>query len=213
MTLPIPGLLVTALLLMPAGRAWAEATALDVYAAAEAGGAARFSGVPEKFPGGRVALKTSGYARADLMRLAAAKARRYNLSPKLVLAIVTHESNWDTACRGAAGEYSLGQILPSTWEKMREAKKISGNPWLPENNLEATARYISDSQASITQRDLEFAKKNGLQRGHLLMIMYNAGRGSLNKYVAGEPMPQKIISYVRQVVKIHNSWGKAQKRR
>ncbi len=204
------------ILLLPLA-ARAERSALDVYAEADAGGYREILGysIPEKAAAIRLPVRKilPDYNLEQLRALAYRKALKYNISPRLLESIIWHESGFKIGCLGAAGEFSLGQILPSTWDLMRRSGKIGGNPWLPENNLEAAAMYIRDSYASLTQKDMAYAARMGYQREHLILSLYNGGRGTLNKYVnASEPLPPKLISYVKSVVKIHNSLGKRQTR-
>lgn len=205
------------LLLLPLTAA-AERTALDVYLE---DGARGYQGIGNSIMKAKIAVprpveKRSyrDYDLEELRAIAHSKAVKYHIPPKLFEAIIWHESGFKTSCLGAAGEFSLGQILPSTWELMRRSGKISGSPWAPENNLEAAAMYIRDSYSSLTRKDLAYAAKMGYQREHLILSLYNGGRGTLNKYVnASKPLPPKLIAYVKNVVKIHNSLGKKQKRR
>jgi len=191
----------------------AERSALDVYAAAEAGGCPEIYSyhrpVRAAAPRPAVRKRTPAYELGPLRALAYSKALKYNIPPKLFESIIWHESGFKVACLGAAGEFSLGQILPSTWAQMR----IAGSPWVPENNLEGAARYIRDSYASLTQKDMNYAARMGYQREHLILSLYNGGRGTLNRYVnASKPLPPKLISYVKSVVKIHNSLGKGKRK-
>jgi len=207
-----------ALLLLSPLTAQAGRNPLDIYAEAEAGWTERsysspvvvrsaFQRPPQK--------RNSRSSELEKLRaIAYSKAVKYNISPKLFEAIIWHESGFQTSCLGAAGEFSLGQILPSTWDLMKRSGKISGSPWSPENNLEAAAIYIRDSYASLTRKDLLYAARMGYQREHLILSLYNGGRGTLNKYVnASRPLPPKLIAYVKNVVKIHNSLGREKKRR
>jgi len=205
------------LLLLPLMAA-AERTALDVYLEDGARGYQSIgnSMIKVKSAAPRPVEKRSyrDHNLEELRAIAYSKAIKYHIPPRLFEAIIWHESGFKTACLGAAGEYSLGQILPSTWELMRRSGKISGNPWVPENNLEAAAMYIRDSYSSLTRKDLAYAAKMGYQREHLILSLYNGGRGTLNRYVnTSRPLPPKLIAYVKNVVKIHNSLGKKQGRR
>lgn len=71
-------------------------------------------------------------------------ARRHDLEPSLLAAVITVESDWDPRALGAWGEIGLMQILPSTARFLSHwAKLESYDLYDPETNLELGALYLA----------------------------------------------------------------------
>ena len=195
----------------------AERSALDVYAAAFGGEVYATSETLSrtfKVKKARFDTKLGDTSVAELRRLARSKAIKYGLPPTLFEAVIQAESNFDKRCLGAAGEMSLGQIMVPTWAIL--VGKIPGaapEPWRPEDNLEGAAIYMRDSFYSLTPAYLEYARRRGYLREHLVLALYNGGSGTVGRCVRTDrPLPPKIISYIRRVIRIHNSLQRRQER-
>ena len=199
--------LCSALLIILPCAGMAEISAFDVYIAAARGEVLVFNETsphPTRVKASLGKVSSGGYSLQKLRSLAHGKARKYGISPRLFEAIIWAESNFDPACLGAAGEYSLGQIMPGTWAGLAAAGRLQ-NPWVPEENLEGAAKYIKDSYSSLTPKDLSYAARMGYTREHLVLCLYNGGRGTLNRHVnSGRPLSPKLLAYVGRVVNIHN---------
>ena len=86
-------------------------------------------------------------------------ARRFDLSPALIEALVWQESRWRPNARSHAGARGLAQLMPGT------ARYLGVNPDDPFANLEGGARYLRE-QLDRFDGDLEKA-----------LAAYNAGPG------------------------------------
>lgn len=89
--------------------------------------------------------------------LVIATATRHRVDPRLIAAIVTVETGWDSTAVGSKGELGLMQILPSTGAFLaRQAGLAQYNLADPATNLDLGARYIFSllEQYGTTERAL-----------------------------------------------------------
>ena len=84
-------------------------------------------------------------------------ARKYDISPALLEAVVWQESRWNQAAVSSAGARGLTQLMPGT------ARDLGVNPNDPHSNLEGGARYLR-MQLDAFGGDVELA-----------LAAYNAG--------------------------------------
>lgn len=115
---------------------------------------------------------------ADLVALATEKAEKYGVPVALFLAQIQSESSWDPTAVSSAEAEGLGQLMPGT-----AAGLGCDNPFDPEQNLEASAKYMR----SLYE---EFGDWN------YALAAYNGGPNSLD---AGEPLPGWAQDYIDMV--------------
>ena len=115
---------------------------------------------------------------ADLVALATDKAEKYGVPVALFLAQIQSESSWDPTAVSSAGAEGLGQLMPGT-----AAGLGCDNPFDPEQNLEASAKYMR----SLYE---EFGDWN------YALAAYNGGSNSID---AGEPLPGWAQDYIDMV--------------
>jgi soluble lytic murein transglycosylase-like protein len=63
-------------------------------------------------------------------------ARRMNVDPTLVMAVVTVESHWNSSALSYHGAEGLGQLKPET------ARELGVNPWSGRSNLRGITLYL-----------------------------------------------------------------------
>ena len=115
---------------------------------------------------------------ADLVSLATEKAQKYNIPVTLFLAQIQAESNWNPQAVSEVGAEGLGQLMPAT-----AAGLGCYDPFNPEQNLEASAKYMQGLYEQFG--DWNYA-----------LAAYNGGPNSLSK---NEPLPGWAQDYVNQV--------------
>lgn len=115
---------------------------------------------------------------ADLVSIATEKAQKYNIPVTLFLAQIQSESSWNPQAVSEVGAEGLGQLMPST-----AAGLGCHDPFNPEQNLEASAKYMQGLYEQFG--DWNYA-----------LAAYNGGPNSLSK---NEPLPGWAQDYVNQV--------------
>lgn len=110
------------------------------------------------------------------------------IDPKLLLAVMTVESECIRASTSSRGAVGLMQILPSTARGLGEF-----NAHYPEDNIRAGARYLRELKDRFGQ-DLS-----------LTLAAYNAGPTAVKKY-GGVPPYRETKNYVRKVLKVYSSY-------
>ena len=123
-----------------------------------------------------------GYSGYDLHILKAAK--RYEISPALIKAIVHAESGFNPRARSHAGAMGLMQIMPATARELGLRK-----PFNVEQNILKGSQYL---------KQLLIRYPNSLDHA---LAAYNAGMGAVAKY-GGVPPYQETIGYVRKVKRL-----------
>jgi soluble lytic murein transglycosylase-like protein len=133
---------------------------------------------PVRFAAGSVAPRT---AYGDLIFAA---ARRHEINPELVAAVIRAESAFQPRALSNKGARGLMQLMPATAKRYGVR---SSELFLPERNIEAGVRYL----AFLADR---FA-------GDLPKILagYNAGEGTVARY-GGVPPYRETQSYVRRIL-------------
>ncbi len=108
-------------------------------------------------------------------------ARRFDLSPALIEALVWQESRWRADAVSPKGARGLAQLMPAT------ARYLGVDPDDPMANLEGGARYLRE-QLDRFEGDLEKA-----------LAAYNAGPGRVEK-AGGVPAITETRHYVAAIM-------------
>lgn len=116
----------------------------------------------------------------DLHAYATHTARKYGIPPQLFLALGGKESGYDNSAVSPKGAQGWGQLMPTT------ARELGVNPDDPHQNIEGSARYLSQQY-----------KRFGSWR--LALAAYNAGPGAVEQY-DGVPPYGETQQYVRDIL-------------
>lgn len=108
-------------------------------------------------------------------------ARRFDLSPALIEALVWQESRWRANAVSPVGARGLAQLMPGT------ARELGVDPGDPFANLEGGARYLR-AQLDRFDGDLEKA-----------LAAYNAGPGRVER-AGGVPNIRETKFYVAAIM-------------
>jgi len=117
-----------------------------------------------------------------------AEARKNNLDPQLVAAVVETESRFKPTARSHAGAQGLMQLVPRTGKWMG-AKNLMN----PQENVKAGTKYLS----YLTKRFKGDETK--------IIAAYNAGEGNVRRF-GGVPPFRETQNYVKKVLKSKESY-------
>ncbi|MBC8103952.1 MAG: lytic transglycosylase domain-containing protein [Cytophagales bacterium] len=133
-------------------------------------------------------------------------SERYDVDPRLVVALIIAESDFNPRSTSNKGAMGLGQIMPD------EAKTLGlSNPYDPVQNV-AGAIYLLRGRLNKYSGG---AGQKDLQSKHIVLALasYNAGMGAVKKY-GGVPPYRETQNYVRKITKLYQQLcaGDGQKR-
>ncbi|HEX6211134.1 MAG TPA: lytic transglycosylase domain-containing protein [Methylomirabilota bacterium] len=109
-------------------------------------------------------------------------ARRHDLSPDLVRAVIQVESAWNPRAVSSKGALGLMQLMPATAAELGVT-----DPFDPEQNIRGGVTYL--------KRLLD--RFNG--NPELALAAYNAGPGAVEKYGRRIPPYRETRQYVRKI--------------
>lgn len=110
-------------------------------------------------------------------------AKRHQLNPALVAALVRAESAYNSKAVSHKGAQGLMQLMPATARRFGLA---AGESFVPERNIEAGTRYL----AWLLQRfDGDVARA---------LAAYNAGEGTVDRF-GGIPPYRETRTYVKRI--------------
>jgi len=116
-----------------------------------------------------------------------ANAARTHVDPRIIMAVVTVESDWYANAVSGVGAQGLGQLMPGT------AAELQVNPHDAADNLRGTAKYL---------RTL-FARFRGQHNTIMKAIAgYNAGPNAVAAYGGVPPYPE-TQHYVTSVLHVY----------
>lgn len=115
-------------------------------------------------------------------------AKRHDVDPNLVRAMIKAESNFNTRAVSRKGAIGLMQLMPAT------ARELKVNPYDPAQNLEGGVRHMK-----------QLLERNGGDIA-LSLAAYNAGQGAVERH-GGVPNYKETKSYVRKITDMYADPG------
>jgi len=123
---------------------------------------------------------STGQPFADIVTEA---ARRFDLPPAWIDAVITVESDGDPRAVSPRGAMGLMQLMPSTWSEMRDRLAIGDDPFDPRANILAGSAYLREM--------LDRFGSPGF------LAAYNAGPARYTDHLTtGRPLPAETRAYV-----------------
>jgi soluble lytic murein transglycosylase-like protein len=173
----------------------------DMYQAKTDDGAVLFTNIPAS--GSKVIVRESGTERKSAVKpsknknatggefhnIAEEKAKKHNVDPKLVKAVIRAESNWNPRAVSSKGAVGMMQLMPKTASDLGV-----GNRYNPEENIEGGVKYLR----------FLLDKFNGNLT--LALAAYNAGPAKVEK-VGGVPSIPETVDYVKRVMNDYSGGG------
>lgn len=115
-------------------------------------------------------------------------AQRFSIPESWVRAVIIAESNGDPRAVSPRGAMGLMQLMPGTWDELREQHGLGTDPYDPRTNILAGTAYLK----AMYER---FGSPG-------LFAAYNAGPGRYAEYLrTGKPLPAETRAYVAGIEK------------
>lgn len=116
--------------------------------------------------------------------------RKYNLDPRLIMAVVQKESGGNPRARSGAGARGLMQLMPGTARELGVTDSYNAR-----QNMDGGARYLKQ-----LMRDFGDTR--------LALMAYNWGPGNVRSYVRGRKKPPaETRNYVPAVLAYYRQFG------
>lgn len=154
----------------------------------KASGRAQQAGSKQVVQGGSRSLRSSGsVSRIQIQALVEKAARRHDVDPRLVHAVIRQESGYDPFAVSSKGAMGLMQLMPMTADRFGVQ-----NIFDPAENVQGGVQYL---------RHL-LDRYNGDPR--LTLAAYNAGEGAVDRY-GDIPPYRETVDYVSKVRRLYGS--------
>lgn len=109
---------------------------------------------------------------------------RFRIPEEWIRAVLAAESAHDTRAVSSAGAMGLMQVMPDTWEELRDRHRLGDDPFDPRDNILAGTAYLR-----------EMLDRFGTIGG--MLAAYNAGPARYDEYLAnGRALPAETRGYV-----------------
>lgn len=123
-------------------------------------------------------------------------ADRYNVDPRLIVAMILAESHFNPNATSHSGAMGLGQLMPGT------ARALGvDNPYDPVQNLGGSVNYLRSRLDTFSSKALPGGELS-FEQVALAMAAYNAGVNKVKKY-GGIPPYTQTQNYVKRVISLY----------
>lgn len=116
-------------------------------------------------------------------------SQRFDIPENWIAAVIMAESSGDPRAISSTGAMGLMQLMPGTWEELREQHGLGADAFDPHNNILAGTVYLK----AMFER---FGSPG-------LFAAYNAGPGRYARHLRdGKPLPKETRAYVANIEKM-----------
>lgn len=136
----------------------------------------------------RLNMSTAALITANLLHF----ADRYDVDPRLVVAMIISESGFDPMSTSRTGARGLGQLMPGTAQSLGVS-----NSYDPVQNLDGSIRYLKNRLDLFRDKSAPGGGM-GIEQIRLAMAAYNAGAAAVKRH-GGVPPFRETQAYVRRV--------------
>jgi D-alanyl-D-alanine carboxypeptidase len=111
---------------------------------------------------------------------------RFGIEEPLIREVMRQESGGREEAVSRAGAIGLMQVMPNTYDELRQRYKLGGDPFNPRNNILAGVAYLREMSDRFGVADS--------------LAAYNAGPGRLENHLSGDvSLPVETIKYVASI--------------
>lgn len=116
-------------------------------------------------------------------------SQRFGIPPRWIEAVITAESRGNPDARSRKGAVGLMQLMPATWQVLREELQLGSDPASPRDNILAGTAYLR-----VLYDKYGFAG---------FLAAYNAGPGRYEAWRdSAKPLPAETRAYVTKLSSI-----------
>jgi hypothetical protein len=120
-------------------------------------------------------------------------SQRFGIPTRWIEVVIKVESNGDPRAVSPKGAMGLMQLMPATWDELRDQYGFDASPFDPRANILAGTAYLKAMYDRFGYPGLFAA--------------YNAGPGRYEKHLrTGRPLPAETRAYVARIEKML-AWG------
>ena len=113
-------------------------------------------------------------------------SKRFLIPASWIWAVMKVESAGDVRALSSKGAMGLMQIMPKTWEMLRQQHALGRDPYDPRDNILAGAAYLRELHDRYGQSGF--------------LAAYNAGPGRYQEHLSGRrSLPAETVAYVLDV--------------
>ncbi|MDF1628012.1 MAG: lytic transglycosylase domain-containing protein [Parvibaculaceae bacterium] len=116
-------------------------------------------------------------------------SQRFSIPESWVRAVIMAESNGDRRALSPKGAMGLMQLMPDTWDELRDQYGLAADPYQPRANILAGTAYLKVMHDRFGYPGLFAA--------------YNAGPGRYEEHLrTGKPLPAETRAYVARIAEM-----------
>jgi soluble lytic murein transglycosylase-like protein len=121
----------------------------------------------------------------------------HGLDPRLIMAVIAVESNFNVNAVSRVGAVGLGQLMPGTANDLGVA-----DPSHPDQNLDGATRLLRGHLNRVGAVGSTAVQPPTWEQIRLALACYNAGAGAVKKY-QGVPPYRETQNYIKKIGRLY----------